>query len=131
MSTADTFVDYIQSNTNIKLLRSFAFEKLKKEWIKTDTLLYNIIDDNLLDVVKDFCKRYKHWSLTSENIGTVNIEIFKELRMRIKRIADSMIQEPKETIRESFYETQKDETETNTYERSYDFLHDKYLNTWK
>jgi hypothetical protein len=133
MKTADTFTDYVKSRSNLKLLRTFAYDKLHKEFQDKGNLVTQIIDDNLVELVDTFCKTHGHWTLTAENIGTLNVEVYKQLKMVVKRTFDSMDHNatPVDQMRECFFDGTQEDANMQTYERSYDFLEEKYLNSWK
>jgi hypothetical protein len=132
MKTADTFTDYVKSRSNLKLLKTFAYDKLRKEFQDKHEILSQLIDDNLSELVDQFCKTHGHWTLTAENIGSLNVEVYKKLKLIVKRTFDSMDHPitPVDTLRQSFFDGSQEESNMQTYERSYDFLEEKYLNSW-
>jgi hypothetical protein len=89
---ADTLKDFLKSKSNVDLLVSFSVRKLKKyipnvseERLKACIAIHL---DSLLD---DFSDQYKHWKPTTDNIASINMDIFNRLKVLVESEEKHMI----------------------------------------
>ena len=83
---------YISSKSNQTLLHNYAFKMLLPEWPLQRAALKNAIDA-CIDTSSDLGPFYSSWSVTKENIATVNVEIWKSLKAAVTSAMNGAIVE--------------------------------------
>lgn len=83
---------YISSKSNQTLLHNYAFKMLLPEWPMQRAALKNAIDA-CLETSSELGPFYSSWSVTKENIATVNVEIWKSLKAAVTSAMNGAIVE--------------------------------------
>lgn len=129
--------DYVVSRNNVKLLRTFAIEKSAKLWPDRKSLVPQAVDVHLQEVVEQVADQYASWTPSPENLADINIEVWKTLRPKIENTlkgAQTRQEDALEalSLHRDFANRHTDgPPDLHVAERSFNFLEDKYMNTWK
>jgi hypothetical protein len=129
--------DYVVSRNNVKLLRSFAIEQSSKLWPDKRSVVAHAVDVHLHDVIDNVADQYATWAPSPENLAEINIEIWKRLRPRIENTLKGAQIQQEDAIKtlalDRDFATRHIDgpPDLNVSERSFHFLEEKYMNTWK
>ena len=83
---------YISSKSNQTLLHNYAYKTLMSEWPQQRTALSKAIDA-CLETSSDIGPFYANWSVTKENIATINVEIWKKLKSLVTKAMNGAVVE--------------------------------------
>jgi hypothetical protein len=104
----------VKSKRNVSLLEAFAFDKLKWEWPDQKTEL----KDSIAFVLENVLDAYEvpSWSLNSETLGDVNVQLWRLLRPRVETTMNNRFRQPEVHITSRSF--QFEERENALVERS-------------
>jgi len=133
---ADTLLDYIKSPTNLKLLKSFSFSKLRPSWTLSSEFLLDCIDMYIQEAIEDVSEKYKHWTLTPKNLADINVDIWTHIKQKIKDLLASRMLSDEERFQAHFKDRNVDiaheePSDHVAQERSMDHLEAHYQASWK
>jgi len=119
--------DYLKSKTNIKILETFASEKLSNDYLDSkkelqETIAFEI--ENYIDILF-----VPAWAVNAENISEMNSRIWKYIRPRIITSMDSRIPTKKDVIIAPRIFLKDSEAQEDVAERS-NFHEEKYAQLW-
>jgi hypothetical protein len=126
---------YIQSKQNVFLLQDFAFRTLSNNWKKQDALK-NAIDLHLHDCIVESLDNHSTLDLTGHNIATVNVAIWKLLKLKVIKALEGMPLDPQELVQNTIqfkneniasFETKSDFV---IPERDFTEINQEFLNSW-
>lgn len=92
---------YISSKANQTLLHNYAYKTLMSEWPSQRAALSNAIDASL-ETCSELGPFYAAWSVTKENIATVNVEIWKKLKVLVTQAMNGSVVDHVFVPRESY-----------------------------
>jgi hypothetical protein len=131
---------YIQSAENKRVIRDFARKHLTQQWPKQTKAVENAIDVALDDSVTEGLQPYASWANTKENAASVNISVYKVLKIRVENCMRGAQVDHEQELTEMFRgPAQRDSVRFHEVsdgnggpqERELETLRDRHAQAWK